>query len=416
VSDVNGTWGRALDQLDRAGAILQLDSGLHQMLSTPRRSVEVGVPFAGDDGKVITVPGYRVQHNLTRGPGKGGLRFDAAASLEETKALAMWMSWKSALADLPFGGAKGAVRCDVDALSVGERERLTRRYTSEIMPFIGPDQDIMAPDLNTGPREMAWVMDTYSTAHGHRVAASVTGKPVALGGIELRQEATGLGVAHTVATTANYLRLREPVDVAIAGMGSVGRAVAKHLDAMPGFRIVAVSDVTGARCAAAGLPVAEILAQLQDDRAVEDLEIGEPLERDALLTGPCTVLVPAAVGGVIDDRAAKQLRAQVVVEAANGPTTATGDRLLAKREILVVPDILANCGGAVVSYFEWVQNLQAMTWSRDEIIERLFRILDDAWGAVVRCAAQRRVSLRDAAITLAVERIVEAHLARGLYP
>ncbi len=409
-------WADALHQLQAAAELEQLDEDLVAMIAVPRRAVEVAVPIRSDGGGVATFTGWRVQHSSTRGPGKGGLRYHPGASLDETKALAMLMSWKCALVDVPFGGAKGAIRCDPAQLSLAERERLTRRYASELLPVIGPNRDILAPDINTGEREMGWIMDTYSAVHGHPVGTCVTGKPVIVGGSSARRSATGLGVATVLRTAARRQRLGDPLRVAIAGYGNVGRTVAELLAADDDVRIVAVSDVAGARHDPRGLDVATLGRALDGGATVADAPTGEPCARDALLEIDCDVLVPAAVGGQLHAGNADHVRARVIVEGANGPTTREADAILHDRGVVVVPDILANAGGVVASYFEWVQGVQAMPWLGRDVSERLVERLEAAFDDVVAHAERRGCTLRDAALGIGVRRVVDAHVARGLYP
>lgn len=412
----HGPWATALAQLDRASELLSLDEGMHEMLQQPRRSIEVAVPIRMDDGRVRTFAGFRVQHSLTRGPGKGGLRYHPSVTLDEVRALAMLMTWKCALVDIPFGGAKGGIRCDPSTMTLAERERMTRRYASEIAPLIGPDRDIMAPDMNTGEREMAWIMDTYSTALGYTVGPSVTGKPVAVGGSPQRRGATGAGMAECVRLAADLAGLPSPVRIAVAGYGNVGRTTAELLTADPRFVLVGLSDVSGARYAADGLSPAEIGAELDAGRSVSELAGGDPLDRDALLTCDCDVLVPASVPAVLHAGNAAEILARIVVEGANGPITRDADELLAARGVTVVPDILANAGGVIVSYFEWAQGLQAMPWTPAWVSERMVEMMRAAFRAVVDESEQRGLPLRDAALCLGVQRVADAHGARGLYP
>jgi len=409
-------WDEAQLQLARAASILGLDEGTHEMLRRPRRTLEVAVPIRRDDGSVSTYAGVRVQHSTTRGPGKGGLRYHPSATVDDVRALAMLMTWKCALVDLPYGGAKGAIRCDPAELSAAELERLTRRYASEIAPLIGPDKDILAPDMNTGEREMAWIMDTYSTAMGHPVGASVTGKPTIVGGTAPRRAATGAGIVTCLRRAATLAGQAPPVRVAISGYGNVGRTVAELLAGDPDMRVVAVADAGGGRVDPDGLAIATLGEWLDAGGALADAPVGAPTDREAVLVADCDVLVPCAVAGVLDEGNADDVRARVVVEGANGPTTAAADAILAERGVMVVPDILANAGGVIVSYFEWVQGLQAMSWPATEVAERLEARLVAALEAVVACAAAYGVDLRTGALCLAVQRVVDAHRARGLYP
>jgi glutamate dehydrogenase (NAD(P)+) len=414
--DDRSPWDEALAQLARAAHVLDLAPGLHEMLSVPRRAVEVAVPIRTDEGERRTFLGYRVQHSLTRGPGKGGVRFDPFLSFDETKALAMLMTWKCALVEVPFGGAKGGVRCDPHRLSLGELERLTRRYASELAPLIGPTRDVLAPDLNTGEREMAWIMDTYSAMVGSPVGTCVTGKPVVVGGSAERRSATGVGVAHCVKVAATRFGLEPPVRVAIAGFGNVGETVAKLLAEEDGFMVVGISDLSGGRYQEGGLPVRRLATEAERAGGVGVTEIGEPISRGELLEAPCDVLVPAAISRVLRADNAGRIQARAVVEAANGPTTAAADRILAERGVQIVPDILANAGGVIASYFEWAQGLQPLSWPARDVAESLAGRLDAAFEDVADFGEAHEVNLRDAALCVGVRRVADAHLARGLYP
>jgi glutamate dehydrogenase (NAD(P)+) len=409
-------WQEALAGLHRAARILSLDSGLEEMLRVPRRAIEVAVPIKRDDGSRQTFVGYRVQHSTTRGPGKGGVRYDPAVSLDETKALAMLMTWKCALVDVPYGGAKGGIRCDPHELSVDELERLTRRYASELAPVIGPQRDILAPDLGTGEREMAWMMDTFTALSGTSAGATVTGKPLIVGGSPSRASATGLGVAHLVEVAARRSGLAGPVRVAVAGYGEVGRTVARRLEAGSRCVIVGVSDLGGARFSDVGLDLAELDRAAAVDGSVAAAATGEPLDRDELLFSDCQVLVPAATGGVIDGANADALQAAIVVEGANAPVTAAGDAILAERGVTVVPDILANAGGVIASHFELVQGSPLLAGAARDIARVLSDHLEQIFNAVCEFAEDSAIGLRDAALALGVRRVADVHLARGLYP
>ncbi len=406
----------ARTQLRQAVEILGYDEGTYDMLATSRREVSVSVPLRRDDGRIEVLVGHRVQHNFSRGPAKGGLRFGPGVDLDEVRALAMWMTWKCALVDLPYGGAKGGIAIDPRSSSMAELERVTRRYTSEIAPVIGPDQDIPAPDVGTDERVMAWMLDTYSVGIGRTAPAVVTGKPIALGGSLGRASATSRGVADiTVAALAHRGRDVRGARIAVQGFGKVGRDAARFLHEA-GARIVAVSDVDGAVIALEGLDVPALVAHAAVAGTVVGFAGADPLEPAELLELELDVLIPAAVEGVIHEGNARRVRAAIVVEGANGPTTSEADRILRERDVLVVPDILANSGGVIVSYFEWAQANQTYRWSEAEVERRLRERMTIAWHAVVDSAARRDVSLRLAATTLAVERVTEAHRLRGLYP
>lgn len=397
-------------------AHLGIDDGTHLILATPRRQLTVSVPLRRDDGTVAVYTGHRVQHSLTRGPAKGGLRYSATVNLDEVRALAMWMTWKCAVVNVPYGGAKGGLTLDPATLSSAELERATRRYTNEILPLIGPDIDIPAPDLGTDERTMAWVMDTYSVHAGHAVPGVVTGKPVALGGSLGRAQSTSLGVAH-LTLTALHERGINPngATAAVQGYGKVGRGVVDLL-AEAGVRVVAVSDVNGAVHSATGLDVPALRKHVAESGSVVGFSGGDPISGDDLLALYIDVLVPAAIEGVITGDNADQIHARIIVEGANGPTTKAADTILAGNDVLVIPDILANAGGVIVSYFEWVQANQAYWWTETEVNSRLRERLTAAWEAVHTYAHTTGLSLRAAATALAVKRVAEAHLLRGLYP
>ncbi|WP_454043110.1 Glu/Leu/Phe/Val family dehydrogenase [Cellulosimicrobium sp. Marseille-Q8652] len=414
--DAGSPLATAHAQLAGAVGFLGYDDGLHQMLATPRREVNVAVPLRRDDGRTVLFHGYRVQHNVSRGPGKGGLRYSPGVDLDEVRALAMWMTWKCALVDLPYGGAKGGVTIDPREHSDAELERVTRRYTSEIMPVIGPERDIMAPDMGTNEQTMAWVMDTYSVNQGYTIPGVVTGKPITVGGSLGRTTATSAGVVHvTSAALAEEDADLSDVSVAIQGFGKVGSHAAA-IFAARGARVVAVSDQYGGVHDPDGLDVRGLLEHVGATGSVVGFERGEAIANDALLALEVDVLVPAAVGGVLDEDSAGRVRARWVVEGANGPTTAEGDRVLAKNGVTVVPDVLANAGGVVVSYFEWVQANQAYWWTAQEIGEKLEHRMQHAYDEVSSFARREELSLRDAALVIGVQRVAEAHQIRGLYP
>ncbi len=406
----------ARSQLAEAIALLGYDNGLHQMLATPRRELSVAVPLRLDSGESRLYLGYRVQHNFSRGPAKGGLRYAPNVNLDEVRALAMWMTWKCALLDVPYGGAKGGLAIDPREHSTAELERVTRRYTSEILPIIGPERDIPAPDIGTDEQTMAWIMDTYSVNMGYTVPGIVTGKPISLGGSQGRASATSRGVTHIALAALRHVGL-EPSrsTAAVQGFGKVGADAARFLSEA-GVRVTAVSDQYGAISNDAGLDIEALSAHVRATGSVVGFAGGEPLDGAALLTHDVDLLVPAAVEGVLHEGNAADVQATVVVEGANGPTTPAADRIMRERGILVVPDILANAGGVIVSYFEWVQANQAYWWRADEVESRLEERMLSAWQCVLGYAEQRDLSLRTAATALAVERVAEAHKLRGLYP
>jgi glutamate dehydrogenase (NAD(P)+) len=406
----------AHSQLASAVEFLGYDDGKHRMLATPRREIHVAVPLRRDDGQTVLFHGFRVQHNISRGPGKGGLRYHPSVDVDEVRALAMWMSWKCAIVDLPYGGAKGGVAIDPRAYSTAELERVTRRYTSEILPLIGPEVDVMAPDMGTDEQTMAWVMDTYSVNRGHTIPAVVTGKPLAVGGSRGRGTATSAGIVHvTAAALAEAGIPLEAVTVAVQGFGKVGSHAAEILAAR-GATVVAVSDQYGALRNDAGIDVARLTAHVAATGSVVGFDGADAVTNTELLGLDVDVLVPAAVEGVLDEETAGTVRARWVVEGANGPTTTAGDRILAKNGITVVPDVLANAGGVVVSYFEWVQANQTYWWSEREIADKLEHRMTTAYADVSALARREGLSLRDAALVIGVQRTAEAHDIRGLYP
>lgn len=409
----------AVEQFGRAADALELDADMRARLLEPRRALVLNFPVRMDNGEVRLFTGYRVQHTLTLGPTKGGIRYAPGVSLGECAALAMWMTFKCALLGLPFGGAKGGVRCDPNRLSPGELERVTRRFASELIPIIGPDRDIAAPDMATGEREMAWFMDTYSQQVGHSVPEIVTGKPVELGGTEGRAAATGLGVVFCV--EAALERLGETVAgqrVAIQGFGKVGAIAAHELHAR-GARVVAVGDVSGGVVDLAGLDVPALLAWYADGEAprfLRDCPDGLHVGRTGTLEVPCDILIPAAVERQLDAARAELVECRLVVEAANGPTTPEADAILAERGIQVVPDVLANAGGVTVSYYEWVQDQQKLSWDGAEVRRRLEDQLHAALGRVADASERLGVGWRTAAQAVAVERIATASRMRAIYP
>ena len=403
-------------QLARAIDMLGYDTGTHELLRRPRRELQVSVPLRRDDGTVEVLSGYRVQHNLSRGPAKGGVRYDANVSLDEVRALAMWMTWKCALLDLPYGGAKGGITIDPRDYSIRELERVTRRYASEIMPIIGPTKDIPAPDIGTDETTMAWIMDTYSVNSGYTVSGVVTGKPVSIGGSLGRSSATSEGVVHIALAALKRAGVRPASATAtVQGFGKVGADVARLL-AEAGMQVVAVSDRYGAIYASRGLDVPALRQHVAATGSIVDFAGGEAMDPGEVLLLDVDLLVPAAVEGVLHGDNAAQVRARLVVEGANGPTTQDADRILNERGVVVVPDILANAGGVIVSYFEWAQAHQAYRWTLREVEERLRGRMLEAWDDVVDVSNRRGMTLREAATLTAVERVAEAHSIRGLYP
>ena len=406
----------ALRQLDHVAGILKLDDDIHAILQKPKRELTVNFPVQIEGNGTRMFTGYRVQHNTSRGPAKGGLRFHPETDLDEVRALAMWMTWKCAIVNIPFGGAKGGVVCDPKTLTRSELEDLTRRYTTEISIIIGPDSDIPAPDVGTNGQIMAWLMDTYSMHAGHTVPAVVTGKPVSIGGSEGRIDATGLGV---VLVTEEAFKKRgwsmEGATVAIQGFGNVGSAAArifyKH-----GAKVIAVSDVSGGITSSRGLDIPALVAYVARTGSVASFPGTEFVSNNDILALECDVLVPAALQGQITGANAGEVRARMVVEGANGPTTPDADAILGSRGILLIPDVLANAGGVTVSYFEWVQDIQSFFWSESQVNARLARIMRRAFAEVWAASETHRVDLRTAAYLVGVARVAEATLTRGIYP
>ncbi len=410
----------AQKQLRTVASYLNLDPGLVELLAHPKRELTVNFPVRMDDGSTRIFTGYRVQHNEARGPVKGGIRYSPFVTLDEVKALAMWMTWKCAVVNLPYGGAKGGVIVDPRKLSDGELERLTRRYASEISIIVSPEMDIPAPDLGTDARVMAWFMDTYSMNHGHSVPGVVTGKPVDIGGSRGRLEATGRGVLYIVEEACRLRGIElTGASIAVQGFGNVG-GVAARLLGQAGARVVAVSDSRGGVYNEKGLDIESLYLH----REVGGLLAEHPkhgidhddISNANLLELPVDILIPAALEGQITEKNASKVRAGMVVEAANGPVTAEADAILRERDVYLVPDILANAGGVTVSYFEWVQDLQSFFWEESEVNQRMHRILTNAFREVSAMVAARDISMRDAAYVVALQRVVDAIKARGIYP
>ena len=407
----------ACKQFDRAADAINLPESIRDRTKHPRRSVIGLAAHKRDDGSLAVFEGYRVQHSLPTGPAKGGIRFHPAVSLGEVAALAMWMSWKTALAGLPYGGAKGGVIVDPSKLSENELERLSRRYIQELIPFIGPHVDVPAPDMGTNEKMMGWMVDTWSSHVGRLDNAAVTGKPLSLGGSQGRREATGAGVAYLVSRYLEEMKIpiREAT-VAIQGFGNVGGEAARAL-AKRGARIIAISDHTGGFFNKRGINVDRALACVERMRDLASFDGGDELSQEELLTLDCTVLIPAAVERVITPGLVPRLRCRLLAEAANGPVTFSAEKLLEKRDDLeVIPDVLCNAGGVIVSYFEWLQNLDNYYWTREEVMEKLFRQLEQSREAVERQMARYKFSRRLAAQTLGIQRVADAKAARGLFP
>jgi glutamate dehydrogenase (NAD(P)+) len=415
-ADKLGPWGNYLQQVDRVTPYLGHLARWVETLKRPKRSLIVDVPIHMDDGTIAHFEGYRVQHNTSRGPGKGGVRFHQDVTLSEVMALSAWMSIKNAAVNVPYGGAKGGIRVDPKKLSQGELERLTRRYTSEIGIIIGPTKDIPAPDVNTNEQIMAWMMDTYSMNEGATATGVVTGKPVDLGGSLGRREATGRGVFTVGVEAAHHIGLKiEGARVAVQGFGNVG-GIAGKLFAEAGARVVAVQDHTGSIYREGGLDVPALLAHVKETGGVGGFAGADRIDNDAFWGVDCEILIPAALEGQITGANAGRIKARMVIEGANGPTTTEADDILHDNGVLVLPDVIANAGGVTVSYFEWVQDFSSFFWSEDEINARLVRIMKEAFAGVWQVAQEHKVTVRTATFIVACKRILHAREMRGLYP
>ncbi len=405
-----------MERFDRAAELLDLEPGLYAVLRHPEKQVITSVPVRMDNTEVEVFKGIRVLYNTSRGPAKGGIRFDANVTLDEVTALAAWMTWKCAVVDIPFGGAKGGVVCDPYRLSTGELERLTRRYTTSILDVLGPESDVPAPDVNTNERVMAWIMDTYSMHQRHTVTSVVTGKPVQMGGSQGRREATGRGVKIVVREALRELGI--PVHgttVAVQGFGNVGSVAARLLEE-EGLTVVAISDMTGAVYNPNGIYIDEALKWIAQNKFLEGFPHGDALTNQELLELDVDVLVPAALENVITKKNAPSVKARIVAEGANGPTTAPADAILEDQDVFVIPDILANAGGVTVSYFEWVQNREGYFWSEELVNDRLQDVMVRSFRQVLDYARQHSVNLRTASYMLAIDRVAAVHRMRGIYP
>ena len=404
-----------MERFDRAAELLGLEPGIYAVLRNPEKQIITSVPVHMDNGEVEVFRGIRVLYNTSRGPAKGGIRFDANVTLDEVTALAAWMTWKCAVVDIPFGGAKGGVVCDPYRLSTGELERLTRRYTASILDVLGPDSDVPAPDVNTNERVMAWIMDTYSMHQRHTVTSVVTGKPVAMGGSLGRREATGRGVKIVVREALRELSI--PVHgttVAVQGFGNVGSIAARLLEE-EGLTVVAISDMTGGVYNPNGIYINEALKWIAEHKFLEGFPHGEPITNEELLELEVDVLVPAALENVITKRNAPNIKAKIIAEGANGPTTAPADLILEDKGVFVIPDILANAGGVTVSYFEWVQNREGYFWSEELVIKRLREVMIRSFHNVLDYARQHDVNMRTASYMLSIDRVAAVHRMRGIY-
>src|SRR5688572_22770358 len=411
------TFRMACEQFDLIAERLGIPEIERARTKFPKRSMTVALPIRRDDGQIQTFAGYRVQHHLTLGPTKGGLRYHPDVTLGEVAALAMWMSWKCALTGLPYGGAKGGIACDPRTLSAKELERLTRRYTQEMIPFIGPQVDVMAPDVGTNEQVMAWMMDTYSMHMGSTVPSIVTGKPVGLGGSLGRREATGRGVSYLINRSLDVLGLDAGQCTAvIQGFGNVGSVTAYSL-AKYGVRIIALSDVHGGIYNRNGLDLRRLGDYVAEKKTVVGFPGADAISNEQLLVTPCDILVPAALERQITEANAEKIQCRVLAEAANGPTTPEADAIIARRpEMFVIPDILCNAGGVIVSYFEWVQDLQSFFWTETEVTDKLFRILEGAFTQILALHRKEQISMRMAALSVGIKRVQEAKRMRGLFP
>jgi len=409
----------ATEQFRVIADYLNLDANIRERMLHPKRAIAVTLPIHRDDGRIETFQGYRVQHHLAMGPTKGGVRFHPGVTLGEVAALATWMSWKCALTGLPYGGAKGGVTVDPRSLSTRELESLSRRYMQEMIPFVGPHTDVIGPDMGTNEQVMAWFMDTYSVYKGYAVPEIVTGKPVSVGGTSGRREATGRGVVYLIERALNILKMQpDQCTAVVQGFGNVGAVTALGLAYKNGMKIIGLSDAFAAFYRADGIDVEAAERYAAQHGSLSGFPDATPISPAELLTLQCDVLVPAAVEAVITEHNAGQLRCRILAEGANGPTTPAADRILFERwnEIFVIPDILCNAGGVIVSYFEWVQGLQQFFWTESEVMDKLFRILEQAFSAVTKRAKEARIPHRTAAMAIGVERVLAAKKARGLFP
>ena len=405
-----------LARFNRAADILDLDKGLRAILTTPERELKVAVPVRMDDGSIEVFDGWRIQHNSSMGPCKGGIRYSPEVSPDEVRALAAWMTWKCSVVNVPFGGGKGGVRCEPRKMSQGELERLTRRYTAAIADIIGPDKDVPAPDMNTNDQTMAWIMDTYSMHARHTVTGVVTGKPFALGGSLGRPAATGRGLLTMVREAAAELKMDlARASVVIQGSGNVGGTAAQLLDEI-GVKVIGISDIDTALVNEKGLDIPAVLKHQDKKRTLKGFKGAEVVSNEDLLRTPCDILLPCATENQITSKNAGKLRTKVIIEGANGPTTANADRILDEAGIFVIPDILANAGGVAVSYFEWVQDRHGYFWEEHEVNERLEQLMRRAFGNVLARTKQHRINMRTAAYVQGVDRVAKVIALRGLYP
>jgi glutamate dehydrogenase (NAD(P)+) len=415
VLDEANPYESMMSRFDRAAELLELEPGLYKILRAPDKQLIVSIPVRLDSGELEVFTGYRVHHNIARGPAKGGIRFSPHVTLEEVKALAAWMTWKCAVVNIPFGGAKGGVVCDPAVLSLREQELITRRYTAEIMDLLGPEKDVPAPDIATNEQVMAWIMDTYSMHARRTVSSIVTGKPITLGGSLGRREATGRGCLFVINEALATARIPAAgARVVVQGFGNVGATTAQLL-AQQGLRVIAVSDMSGGVYNEAGLDLAALEAHVARTRGVTGFGGGEPIEKDELLLLQCEVLVPAAIENQITASNAASIQARIICEGANGPTTALADEILDAKGVFVVPDILANAGGVTVSYFEWVQNREGYYWSEERVNKRLKKIMVNSFHDVLQYSQSHKVNMRTASYMVAIDRVAFVHRLRGIY-
>ncbi|HVF51022.1 MAG TPA: Glu/Leu/Phe/Val dehydrogenase [Pyrinomonadaceae bacterium] len=404
-----------MERFDRAAQLLDLNPDLYAVMRVPNRELKVYIPTRMDSGRIEVFEGFRVQHNFARGPAKGGIRYAPDVNIDEVRALAAWMTWKCAVVNVPFGGAKGGVICDPSQMSLGELERMTRRYAAELIDFIGPEKDVPAPDMNTNEQTMAWIMDTYSMHARHTVTAVVTGKPVDLGGSSGRREATGRGLLFVINEAAKKFNMSPPATrVAVQGSGNVGGIGARLLHEA-GYKVVAVSDINGGIYNPNGIDIPEAMTHLQNTRSFEDYAGVERVTNQELLELDCDVLVPAATENQIGSHNADRIKCKVLAEGANGPTTAAADQILHEKGVFVIPDILANAGGVTVSYFEWVQDRMGYFWKEDVVNSRLQDVMVASFNDVVKYAATHNVDTRTAAYMLAIDRVAYDTRMRGIY-
>ncbi len=404
-----------MSRFDRAAELLDLEPGLYKILRHPEKEITLSIPVLMDNGEIEVFTGYRVLHNTSRGPAKGGIRFDPNVNRDEVKALAAWMTWKCAVVNIPFGGSKGGVICDPLKLSVAELERITRRYTAGLIGILGPDSDVPAPDVNTNERVMAWVMDTYSMHMRHTVTSVVTGKPVEMGGSLGRREATGRGCMLVTLAALEHLGMRVAgATVAVQGFGNVG-SVAAHLLQAQGCKVIAIGDRSGGIVNTNGIDINDAIAYAKQNKSLDGYMKGDRISNDDLLTLEVDVLVPAALENVITRKNAAKVRARVICEGANGPTTAPADAILDDKGVFVIPDILANAGGVTVSYFEWVQDRGGYFWTEASVNDRLQQIMQDSFRAVLELSRRHKVNMRTAAYMLSISRVATVHRLRGIY-